>query len=72
MEKVLFILLLLAIFSVGYIAGMILTLIREKPNGTIFLDKNENGDDRIRFCLDMEYDDISKYSKIVFFVKKTT
>ena len=70
MENIIFGLIIFAAFIAGYIVGMIITIVREKPNGTIVLEKNEQGDDRIRFCLDMEYDDISQYSKIVFAVKK--
>ena len=70
MENIIFGLVIFAVFIAGYVTGMIITIVHEKPNGTIVLEKNEQGDDRIRFCLDMEYDDISQYSKIVFAVKK--
>ena len=39
-------------------------------DGTIILDKNENGDDRIVFQLNMEYDDIAVKDQIVFKVQK--
>lgn len=39
-------------------------------DGYIVLDKNENGDDRIVFQLNMEYDDIAAKDQIVFKVQK--
>lgn len=39
-------------------------------DGCIVLDKNENGDDRIVFQLNMEYEDIASKDQIVFKVQK--
>ena len=39
-------------------------------DGAIVLDKNEDGDDRIIFQLNMEYDDIAAKDQIVFKVQK--
>ena len=39
-------------------------------DGAIILDKNEDGDDRIIFQLNMEYDDIAAKNQIVFKVQK--
>lgn len=44
--------------------------IRENANGTIYLGKNENGNDRIVFNLGMEYDDLEKYDYVVLTVIK--
>lgn len=72
METYLFVVIILTAFIAGGVIGVIVSALMEKSNGTIYLEKNEQGDDRIRFYLDMEYDDISEYSKIVFTVKKNT
>lgn len=39
---------------------------KHEPDGYIYLEKNEDGDDRIRFYLNMEYEEIGKYEEIVF------
>ena len=70
METFLFISVILLAFIGGFVVGITVYLMLDKPNGTIYLEKNTDGDDRIRFYLDMEYDDISKHPKIVFSVKK--
>lgn len=38
--------------------------------GSVVLDKNDEGDDRITFNLGMEYDEIAKYDELVFKVIK--
>lgn len=72
METYLFVVIILTAFIAGGVIGVIVSALMEKSNGIIYLEKNEQGDDRIRFYLDMEYDDISEHSKIVFTVKKNT
>lgn len=39
---------------------------KHSTDGIIFLDKNENGDDRIVFTLNFEYDEIANKQKIIF------
>jgi len=56
---------------VGLLIGLILGHYvfpnkKEKANGQIILDHNEEGDERICFALDMQYDDFKKYSRISF------
>lgn len=72
METYIFVVIILAAFLAGGIIGIVASALIDKPNGTIFLEKNEEGTDRIRFYLNMEYDDIAKHSKIIFNVKKNT
>ena len=72
METFLFVVVIIVAFLAGFVVALIVSFIMNKPNGTIFLEKNEEGIDRIRFYLGMEYDDISKHSKIVFSVKSNT
>lgn len=63
MENILFIVLFIIIaFGVGFAVGKR----PPKNDGFIYLEKNEDGDDRIRFYLGMEYDDISSHEFIVF------
>lgn len=61
--------------SVSFVCGIFLACLYErhkyKRNGCIYLEKNEEGNDRIRFVLDMEYDDIAEHEKIVFDVIKS-
>ena len=70
MEIYLFVAAIIAALLAGFVVGIVVSALTEKSNGVIILEKNEQGDDRIRFCLNMEYDDISQHSKIVFGVKK--
>ena len=62
------VLLALGMFLTGVIAGVFLgNKLKSTPNhGTIYLETNEDGDERIRFYLGMEYDDISNHQQIVF------
>lgn len=62
------VLLALGMFLAGMIAGVFLSnKLKSTPNhGTIYLETNEDGDERIRFYLGMEYDDISNHQQIVF------
>ena len=62
------VLLALGMFLAGMIAGVFLgNKLKNTPNnGTIYLETNEDGDERIRFYLGMEYDDISNHKQIVF------
>ena len=62
------ILLALGMFLAGMIAGVFVgNKLKQTPNdGTIFLERNEDGDERIRFYLGMEYDDISAHKQITF------
>ena len=72
LETFLFIVVIIVTLLAGFVVGIVVSALTEKSNGVIILEKNEQGDDRIRFCLNMEYDDISKHSKIVFSVKNNT
>lgn len=62
------VLLALGMFLAGMIAGVFLgNKLKSTPNhGTIYLETNEDGDERIRFYLGMEYDDISNHQRIIF------
>lgn len=62
------VLLALGMFLAGMIVGVFLgNKLKSTPNhGTIYLETNEDGDERIRFYLGMEYDDISNHQQIVF------
>ena len=62
------ILLALGMFLAGMITGVFVgNKLKQTPNdGTIFLERNEDGDERIRFYLGMEYDDISAHKQITF------
>lgn len=62
------VLLALGMFLAGMIACVFLgNKLKSTPNhGTIYLETNEDGDERIRFYLGMEYDDISNHQQIVF------
>lgn len=62
------VLLALGMFLAGMITGVFVgNKLKQPPNdGTIFLERNEDGDERIRFYLGMEYDDISNHKQIVF------
>lgn len=65
MEKYLLpVVIVLVSMIIGYLIGK--SNGKPKANGFIYLEKNEDGDDRIRFYLDMEYDDIANYSRVVF------
>lgn len=70
MESYIFIAIIIMAFLIGGIVYITVSALIKKPNGTIYLEKNEQGDDRIRFYLNMEYDDIAEHSKIIFDVKK--
>ena len=70
METYLFVIVIMVAFIAGGVICLIVSAVMEKPDGIIYLEKNDHGDDRIRFYLNMEYDDISEHSKIVFSVKK--
>lgn len=54
-------------FWLGYHLGK---KFKMEANACIYLEKNEEGVDRIRFDLGMEYEDIPKYKQIVFDVKR--
>lgn len=62
------VLLALGMFLAGMIAGVFIgNKLKQTPNdGTIYLETNEDGDERIRFYLGMEYDEISSHQQIVF------
>lgn len=62
------VLLALGMLLAGMITGVFIgNALKHTPNdGTIFLETNEDGDERIRFYLGMEYDDISAHKQIVF------
>ena len=62
-SKIIF-LLLKGVFYLGFKFGT------SHCDGAIILDKNEDGDDRIIFQLNMEYDDIAAKNQIVFKVQK--
>lgn len=67
MNNILFILIFVVIaFFVGYVVGAK----KQERDGFIYLEKNEDGDDRIRFYLNMEYDDIAEHEWITFKVVK--
>lgn len=59
-------------FIVGFLVGIIIGKLSSnyKPNGSIILGKNEDGDDRIVFQLSMEYDEIKDHDVVIFQVKK--
>lgn len=59
----------IACLILGFLIGFI--VFRKKPkdveyDGAIILDQNENGDDRIVFLLNFEYDEIASKEKIIF------
>jgi hypothetical protein len=56
--------------AIAFILGFILGARKPKNDGFIYLEKNEQGDDRIRFYLNMEYDDIAQHDTIQFKVVK--
>lgn len=70
MKSILFILALLCLLGIAFFAGRWLGKRTIKNDGTIYLEKNEDGDDRIRFYLGMEYEDIASHERIVFRVVK--
>lgn len=56
---------------VGLLIGLILGHYafpnkKEKANGQIILDHNDDGDDRIQFVLGLEYEDFKNHKVIVF------
>lgn len=57
-------LVVIAIFLLGIVVGKY--GFKAHTDGVIFLGKNEDGDDRIVFQLDMEYDDIAKHNLLAF------
>ena len=62
------VLLAVGMFLAGIIAGVFIgnKLKDKKHDGTIFLELNENGDERIRWYLGMEYEDIPNHKQITF------
>ena len=67
MNNIIFILIFIGIaFFVGFILGAK----KPKHDGFIYLEKNEQGDDRIRFYLNMEYDEIAEHELVIFKVVK--
>lgn len=59
-----FVLIVMVIF--GFIAGYFTGKRYRTYTGTVVLDKNDEGDDRIVFNLGMEYDDIAKHDELIF------
>ena len=58
----------LLIFGLGVLAGHYGW--RFHPNGVIFIGKNEEGDDKIVFQLNMEYDELAEFRSVMFNVVK--
>lgn len=66
------ILIYIIFFVCGFISCLIFNALHTKkiePNGKIILDHNENGDERICFALNLEYDDFKNYSTLIFEVE---
>lgn len=59
------ILLCLIFLFIGMIVGYAIHS-RGDKGGRIILDKNEDGDDRILFDMNLNYDDFKKYSHLTF------
>ena len=57
-----------ALVAAGYIWGKESSKLA--PTGSIVLDKNDEGTDRIIFNLGMEYDDLADHKYIIFEVVK--
>lgn len=55
---------------VSFIAGYFTGKRDHIYTGSVVLDKNEEGDDRIVFNLGMEYEDIAKHDELIFKVIK--
>ena len=53
-------------FIAGYFAGRH----HRTYTGSVVLDKNDEGDDRITFNLGMEYDEIAEHDELIFKVIK--
>lgn len=56
-------------FGIGMLfLGVLLNKIHRKknPDGMIFLGLNDDGDDRIVFQLNMDYDDLKEYDTVLF------
>ena len=57
--------------AIGFLCGM--NLRKKHSDGTIIIEPTEDDDrEKVIWKLDMELDDIKKYSQIVFDVKNTT
>lgn len=68
--KISILLVIFAIAVVCFMLGFSIGKHRHNYTGSIVLDKNEDGDDRITFNLGMEYDDIAKHEELIFKVVK--
>ena len=58
----------IAAFALGVLTGTL--RIKSRPNGYIHLEKNEEGYDRIRFDLKMDFEEIAQHKHIFLIVKK--
>ena len=65
------VLLVVGTLLIGLVLGVFLgnMLRHDSYDGTVFLEVNEEGDDRIRWYLGMEYDDIASHDKLLFKVQ---
>lgn len=58
------------VLSIGILLGWIAHTLMggdyDTSNGKIIIDHNENGDERIVFALDLEYEDFKRFQKIIF------
>lgn len=62
---------LIATFAFGlfmfFLGNRIHRIFQKKhPDGVIFLGKNDDGDDRIVFQLNMEYEEINQHDTVLF------